>query len=501
MATFLISTFSIVKWRPTTAAATGGARWSCRAAGCLWLALAAWANARAEVSFVREIAPILASRCTGCHGDKKTEGDYRLHTFDFLMLAGASGQPAVVAGQPDDSEMVRRLVDADASTRMPQLDDPLSAEQIERVRIWIAEGARFDGADASRSIKSQIPPRAHPQPPERYPFPAPVFALAFSPTGDELAVGGHHEVTIWNPRDGKLLRRLTGVPLRVQSLTYDRAGGRLLVGGGSPGEFGELLLVDPSGAQPPRVVATFDDLVLDVAWSRGEQWLAAASADRSVQSFDSATGEARWQSYLHSDWATSVSFSFDDRFVASGSRDCTVKVLEAETGELFTTFNGHQMQYGDEVGRFEVYALRFSPDGPQAWSAGEGQSARVWEPEKARAESGDARDMEERFRKDTHARLAPHNSRRPAFQIASDGRYAYLATGDGPVKQFDAATLEPGLEFSGQSGWVFSVACDATGQRVAAGAYDGQICVWDTATGQPLAQFVAQPGASDEDSP
>ena len=52
----------------------------------------------------------------------------------------------------------------------------------------------------------------------------------------------------------------------------------------------------------------FDDLVLGVAWSRHEKWFAAASADRTVRAFD-ASGAPRWESRLHSDWATAVSFS------------------------------------------------------------------------------------------------------------------------------------------------------------------------------------------------
>src|SRR4029077_10216456 len=125
------------------------------------------------------------------------------------------------------------------------------------------------------------------------------------------------------------------------------------------------------------------------------------------------------------------------------SRDCTVKVLAADTGKLFTTFNGHQMQYGEEVGRFEVNDVAFATEGPLAFSLGKGRSVRVWEPEKAQSESGDARDMEERFRKATHAKFLRHDSKRPAFKIALGGGQAFFATGDGPVKQFDATTLQP----------------------------------------------------------
>ena len=141
----------------------------------------------ADVSFLRDVAPILTTRCAGCHGDKKAEGDYRLHTFDYLLLAGASGSVAVTPGKPEESELLARLVDADPATRMPQEDDPLTKAEIETVRNWIAAGAKFDGVDRAASIKSQLPPRKHPAAPERYAHAVPVYALAWSPTSGELA--------------------------------------------------------------------------------------------------------------------------------------------------------------------------------------------------------------------------------------------------------------------------------------------------------------------------
>jgi WD40 repeat protein len=452
------------------------------------------AQAQAEVSFLREIAPLLTTRCTGCHGDKKAEGDYRLHTYRFLLEAGSSEEPAIVPGKPDASVLLARLRETDASVRMPQDDDPFTPQQIDLVRRWIAEGAKFDGADPATSYKSQMPPREHPAAPERYVHAAPVYALAFSPDGRELAVGGHHEVTIWDPATGRLLRRLGKLPLRIQSLAYNRAGTQLLVGGGSPGDYGEILLVDTTGQQAPRSIGVCDDVVLGVAWSRHEQWIAAASADRSVKCWDAASGKLRFESRLHSDWATAVSFSRDDRFLASSSRDCTVKVLEAATGRLFTTFNGHQMQYGPEAGRFEVFDVLFSADDDRAFSLGEGRALRVWEPEKVKAESGDARDMEARFMKGSHTQFLPHASRRPAYQVAATSSHVLVATGDGPVKDFDLKTGQVAREFSGHAGWVFSLDVHDKTDRIAAGAFNGEVRIWNRSTGEAIARFLASPG-------
>lgn len=467
-----------------------------------------------DVSFIRDVAPILMTRCAGCHGDKKAEGDYRLQTFEYLMLAGASGtgssgNGAVVPGKPEESALLARLVDADPATRMPQEDDPLSAAEIELVRRWIAGGAKFDGVDRKGSIKGQLPLRKHAAAPATYAHPMPVYALDWAPGGAELAVAGLHEVTVWSP-DGKLLRRLGGLPLRIHALKYDRAGKLLLVGGGSPGDFGELSLVDPAGKTAPKVLAVFDDVVLGVAWSKDESRVAGASADRSVRVFGAANGKHVWTSRLHSDFATAVSFRDDDRFVATAGKDCTVKVLDAATGRLFTTFNGHQMNLGAEPGRHAVADVQFVPGGPQAVSAGEGRSVRLWEPEKAQAESGDAGDMESRFATQAHTQYLPHQSNRAATKLAVVGTELFIATGDGPVRHYDLSKVKRGTPAKeeppllGAPLWTYSLAvgsiggasAESTSLRAAAGSHDGTVRVWDVATQRLLATFTASPTAA-----
>ena len=53
------------------------------------------AEPQAKVSFAREIAPLLAKHCVACHGPKKPEGDFQLHTFARLMKTGASELPPI----------------------------------------------------------------------------------------------------------------------------------------------------------------------------------------------------------------------------------------------------------------------------------------------------------------------------------------------------------------------------------------------------------------------
>jgi mono/diheme cytochrome c family protein len=97
----------------------------------------------AEVDFVRDIRPIFQQYCVKCHGDKKQQGGLR---FDFRADAvrdGESGKTSIMPGQPDNSELVRRITSQDNDTRMPPEGDRLGVKQIDLLRQWIQEGAKW----------------------------------------------------------------------------------------------------------------------------------------------------------------------------------------------------------------------------------------------------------------------------------------------------------------------------------------------------------------------
>lgn len=112
-----------------------------------WLALVA-SPVAAEVDFQRDIQPILAEHCTACHGvdaeDRK--GELRLDVRDAALKGGESGTAAIVPGKPLDSELIRRITSTDEATMMPPPSQkkPLSPDQIEALKTWITEGAKYE---------------------------------------------------------------------------------------------------------------------------------------------------------------------------------------------------------------------------------------------------------------------------------------------------------------------------------------------------------------------
>lgn len=399
-----------------------------------------------------------------------------------------------MAGSPEKSALFALISSTDASERMPQDDDALSPAQIKLFKDWIAQGAKFDGPDPKANLKSLLPPREHPAAPVAYRMPVPVLALVLSPNGKEVAVSGYQEVTVWDTTTGKLVRRIGQLPQRIQTLSFNRDGTQLLVGGGTPGDYGELTLVEFATGKKIRVLDTFDDVVLTAAFQNDGQRIAAGSADFTARVYDVGTSKRLWSQKLHSDWVTSVSFSADNRFLASASKDKTVKIYDAESGTLFTTYNGHNQILGAHAGQNPVYNVKFTADSPVALSAGRGAWIQLWEPEKARDENGTAADMELRFRKTGHARYIEHGFKQEVFAMTVRNWQIFAASADGGVKQFSLETLEEVRPYAGHRDWVYALDCDATASKLATGGYDGEVRIWDTSTGTCLVTFKAAPG-------
>ncbi len=102
-------------------------------------------HAEETVDFVREIQPILREACVDCHGPEKQKGKLRLDTREAL-LKGGEGGPVLEPGHPEKSDLFRRLKLAeDDDDAMPPKGKSarLTAEQIERMRKWIAAGAMW----------------------------------------------------------------------------------------------------------------------------------------------------------------------------------------------------------------------------------------------------------------------------------------------------------------------------------------------------------------------
>ncbi|MBI1312659.1 DUF1553 domain-containing protein [bacterium] len=101
---------------------------------------------RADVDFDRDIRPILSDTCFACHGPDETQrqANLRLDTRDGLFRE-QDGVRVVSPQQPGNSELLRRVLSTDPDEQMPPPDSglKLKPQQIELLREWIADGAKW----------------------------------------------------------------------------------------------------------------------------------------------------------------------------------------------------------------------------------------------------------------------------------------------------------------------------------------------------------------------
>ena len=118
-------------------------------ASLLFIASIMWAND--PVDFEQAIAPILEQHCYDCHGEDEAKGKLRLHTVE-----GIQKSEVVVAGKPDESKLLQRiLLPADNKKLMPKDGDPLPAEQIALIRLWIEQGSKFTAGEGESTAEDE----------------------------------------------------------------------------------------------------------------------------------------------------------------------------------------------------------------------------------------------------------------------------------------------------------------------------------------------------------
>lgn len=102
-------------------------------------------------SFSKDVAPILLTRCGGCHVSR-TRGGLSLASYAAIGQ-GADGSPVVVARDSASS----RLIEVIRSGEMPKGGGRVAEAELATLEQWIDAGARFDGADPTVTLDRLAP--------------------------------------------------------------------------------------------------------------------------------------------------------------------------------------------------------------------------------------------------------------------------------------------------------------------------------------------------------
>jgi len=438
------------------------ARWALAAAWCLG---SLWAQkpAPAEVSYFREIRPVIQRNCQGCHQPAMKQGGLDLTRYETFAAGGNKG-PAFRPGAPEES-LILAFIKGERQPRMPFGSPALPDDQIESFQRWIAAGAKDDTPPEARETLA-------PDQPPVYHLPPVITALAYSPDGTLVAVSGYREVLLQKADGSGLAARLLGISDRIQSLQFSADGKTLVAAGGTPARFGEVQLWDMGTRKLKRSVTVSNDTVFGASISADGSRVAVGCADNTVRVVDTAAGKEALKMSYHENWVLGTVFGANGKRLVSVGRDQAAKLSDATTGAFIENINALRgeltaiarhpsrdiiliggaeripylymmdrpasMRIADDstlIRKFEmqdgaIFALAFSPDGGRIAVAGAAEEVPIYQTE-------------------TGSRIATCKGHRGTYAAAFSPDGSQLATGgfDGRVRIFEVASGKLVREF------------------------------------------------------
>jgi len=430
------------------------------------------------VLYDKEIEPILVNKCAVCHSDNIKEGKLDLGSYEALMKGGKHGA-AVVPGRSADSLLVKLAGRTEKRFMPPKGEEPLTPEELALIKLWIDQGAKAPTSKRERpkTIVTAPPANIHP-----------VLGIAISPDKKFVAASRGNQVHIYDAASGKHLRALLdpqltappgaggsrGGPIKaahlslVESLAYSPDGKTL-----ASGAFGEVVLWDADKGTIRQRLTGFTDRVVALEFSHNGKLLAAGggvpTADGEIKIFDAASGKLTVEiKNGHSDTVFGVSFSPDDKKLATCAADKFVKVFELPSGKFLKAFEGHT---------HHVLGVGWKADGKLLASAGADNVIKIWD-----------FDMGEQLRT-----IVGHGKQVTRLVFIGTSDQFATCSGDQTVRFWNINGGNT-RNFGGSTDFLYALAVSADGQLVAAGGQEGIVRLYNGANGQ-LLQSLLPPDA------
>lgn len=118
------------------------------------------------VSYNFHIRPIFSDKCFKCHGPdaSQRQASLRLDIADsaYAPLKETKGAYAIIPGKPSESEVYKRVSSTDTSFQMPTPEShlgALTAYEVDLVRKWIQQGAKYEKHWAFTAPVKPAPPK------------------------------------------------------------------------------------------------------------------------------------------------------------------------------------------------------------------------------------------------------------------------------------------------------------------------------------------------------
>jgi hypothetical protein len=417
-------------------------------AGGVLLCFAMAARADDTPSFAKDVAPIFAANCAGCHASNVAMGTLDLDTFAGLQKGGHSG-PAIMPGKSGESLLYLRITGA-VTPAMPLTGKKLADGEIEIIRKWIDAGAKPPAAGEVVAQRAPAIPDIKP----RTAVKPLIGALAFRPDGKLLALGTFKEVRLVEPETGKVVGTLPGEADDVRAVAFSPDGKLLAAAGGRTARGGEVIIWDVEKRALLRTIAGHADCIYAVEFAPDGKTVATASYDKLIKLWDVDSGKEIRTLKDHIDAVYALAFTPDGKRLVSASADRGVKVWDVASGERLYTMS----EPTDGLN-----TLAIDPAGKRVAAGGLDRTIRVWS---LGEKSGTLLNS-----------LIAHEDAILQLAWSPDGKYLVSSSADKEVKVFKAKDLSV-VKTWRQPDWALAVGFAPDGKSVAVGRFDGSFEIY-----------------------
>jgi len=453
-----------------------------RSATFIWWFLPAALAAQDAPSFSKDIAPIFAAHCIGCHAGNVKMGSLDLDTHESLLKGGTHGA-VIVPGKSAESRLYL-MVAGKMSPAMPLSGKYLAAGEIETIRKWIDAGAKPPAPGEATSI-SQLAKPVVPDIKPKAPVKPEIAALAWRPDGKLIALGMFQEVRLSDPArmrprpfpavpsdanlepreplakrqpaSGETIATLPGHAEKVRAVAFSSDGRYLAAAGGLPARSGEVKVWDIDKRAVVRTIQGHMDCIYAVAFSPDGKWLATSSYDKLIKVWDAETGKELRTLKDHIDAIYALAFTPDGKRLVSGAADRTVKIWDAATGERLYTL-------GEPLDGLNSIALDGA--GKRVAAGGLDKTIRVWA---LGEKSGTLLNS-----------LIAHEGAILRLAFSPDGKLLVSTSADRTIKVFKADDLTEIQVLRNQPDWALSLGFAPDGKSFAVGRFDGSLEIFGT---------------------
>ena len=324
---------------------------------------------------------------------------------------------------------------------------------------------------------------------------------AFSPDGTLVLVRAGKEVRVHASPSGDLVAKLEGHEKNVLDAAFSRSGamiatasvdGSLRVWEARTGKETARLAPESPGYGKPQSFHS-------VAWSPDDKQLAVGAKDGSVRLVDPSSGAVRHTLQHHTAQVETVTFSPDGRRLVSASLDSAAVVWDAATGAIIEVLRGHKDGVLGAVFAGDARVITISDDRTaRLWDVTDGPFVRSLEGHSRSVDrlvasadgsilvsaSGDktARVWDTR----TGAALAvlgDHRGPVSAAAISPDGKTVVTGSMDTPARLWDARTGAVRATLDARDKGANAAAFSPDGALVATAGIEGPVSLWDAVTG------------------